>query len=115
MSSAPHHGQVYTWQGLPALYVRTEKRPGSGEVRHLFVVTKDRTVFEVWRPADEPLTEEFVVTHDPTAQERLAGAVAAFRDLAQERDALVVVMKRAVALMPGRADDLRNAYREARA
>ena len=113
-NTQPHSGQVYLWQGVPALFVRTEVRPGAGEPEHLLIVTRDRAVFEAWHPASDGLPEPFVLVHDPDASVRLERARVEFEEIAAERRGLVAAMKHAVALMPGRTEELRDAYKNAR-
>lgn len=110
----PSEGQVYRApNGEPALYVRTEQRPGASEPEHLFVLTHGRVVYERWTAE---LPEEWKLELDPGAQTRADRMAAEMLALARKYDAMARTLKAAVGLVPPTvANELRRVYREAAA
>lgn len=110
----PREGQIYTApDGAPIIYVRTETRPRQGP-SHLFLVVRDRIIYERWCRVDEPLPDEWTLAVDALAVQRAEEAQAKLDAATRERDALTKAMRAAVAVLPeSEADKLRNVYREA--
>lgn len=122
----PLDGQVWrSPNGRPMLYVRTEQTPGQDVPRHLFVEAHERITWYRWLPEGD-MPEEYELVSDGHAAERARKdreTLVAERiehqletwTLKGEHQALVDVMKRAVALVsPVVGADLRRAYSEAK-
>lgn len=115
LNRTPGQGEVYrSPSGRPALYVRTENRPGPDGPAHLFVETADRIVLERWVPADGPLPEAWELTLDSRGVELRAELEGEVVQLTAERDALAEAMSAAVGSLPVPvANELRGRYKAA--
>jgi hypothetical protein len=95
------------------LYVRQEARPGSTTPDHLFVVTRDRVVYERWHPVADPLPAALELRLDPDATERAARLADELTEANAKAAALGAALRRAVEVVPVEVgNELRSVYRE---
>lgn len=108
----PRPAQVYSVRGRPALYVRTEQRPGSAKPQHLFVQTHDRVVVSTW--LDE-LPDDFELIIDTDGRAEANDLKWQLWAAEHERQIMVDLLKQACDwLPPAKARELRQRYVDTR-
>ena len=99
-------------QGRVLMYVRNEWRSGRKEPEHLFVTTRERTVFQLWR-ASMPAEAELILDVEGRKE---AEEVRWLLHVAEhERNVVLGLLKQACKWLPAeRAADLRGLYAASR-
>jgi len=99
-------------QGRVLIYVRTEKRSGRKEPEHLFVTTRERTVFQLWRTT---LPDEAELVLDVEGRKEADQVRWLLHVAEHERNVVLGLLKQACKWLPAeRAADLRGLYAASR-
>lgn len=108
----PHPQTVYhDNQGRVLMYVRTEHRGGRDNPEHLFVMTRNRVVFELWVD-DIPADAELVI--DSAGRRQAQETLWLLEAADHEKQIVVDCLKQACEWLPAaRAKELRAMWKEA--